>query len=213
MMNSLSQVLIKLTSPGVPDVYQGNELFEFRLVDPDNRQPVDYSVRKKLLCEFTKLKCCEFQALAQSLAEKVQRGEDREGRAKLFVTWRTLKARQDRYAIFRAGDYIPLSVEGSASKHLIAFARREGNSCAIVAVPRLIAQLMGNRTGLSDLDIWKDTRLKLPPELNDAQYLNWMTGEKSTPSKDSNGDSFIDIASAMKNFPWLLLINEAKFAS
>jgi len=213
LMNSLSQVLIKLSSPGVPDIYQGNELSEFRLVDPDNRQPVDYSVRKKLLCELTKLRCPEFKPWTKSLTEKVQNGEDREGRAKLFLTWRTLKARQEHHAIFRTGDYIPLNVEGVASKHVLAFARREGNSFAVVAVPRLFAQLLGNRSSISDPEIWQDTRIKLPSEFNDATYLNWMTGEKCVPTRDSNGQSFIEMALAIKSFPWLLLLNEGKFAS
>jgi maltooligosyltrehalose synthase len=100
-----------------------------------------------------------------------------------------------------------------ASKHVLAFARREGNSFAVVAVPRLFAQLLGNRSSISDPEIWQDTRIKLPSEFNDATYLNWMTGEKCIPTRDSSGQCFIEMALAIKTFPWLLLINEAKFAS
>jgi (1->4)-alpha-D-glucan 1-alpha-D-glucosylmutase len=207
MMNSLSQMLIKFSSPGVPDIYQGNELCEFRLVDPDNRRPVNYAVRQKLLCEMTKLHCSEYLAFSRSLTEKLQEGEDLEGRAKLYLTWRSLKARQVRNTIFRTGDYIPLAVEGGASKHIFAFARREANSYAIVAVPRLIAQLLGTRS-LFDAAIWQDTRIKLPPDFNASAYLNWMTGEKCIPLQNSNGESFIEVSAAAKNFPWMLLVNE-----
>ena len=86
-LNSLSQILIKLASPGVPDIYQGNELYEFRLVDPDNRQPVDYTLRQKLLCEWMSLPCCEYKNKVGQMAQDLTQGQDDQGRMKLFLTW------------------------------------------------------------------------------------------------------------------------------
>src|SRR5258708_5753358 len=111
-MNSLSQVLIKLVSPGVPDLYQGNELFEFRLVDPDNRQPVDYALRQKLLYELLSLPHPECKSKAREIAKELFQGSDHTKRLKLFLTWRGLQARQQYAELFSTGEYVPLSVEG-----------------------------------------------------------------------------------------------------
>ena len=205
--NSLSQTLIKLTSPGVPDIYQGNELCEFRLVDPDNRRPVDYAVRKKLLCEMKSLPFSEHRAAAGSLFKAVENGEDRSGRAKLYLTWRTLQARRQHPGIFQTGKYIPLRVEGRAARHLLAFARVTDDASAITIVPRLCGRLLEQRSSLLDPEIWDGTRINVPTEVPAATYQNWLTGENIAIDRAPNGTLHSEASALMKDFPWILLIS------
>jgi (1->4)-alpha-D-glucan 1-alpha-D-glucosylmutase len=206
--NSLSQALVKFTSPGVPDLYQGNELWEFRMVDPDNRRPVDYQFRQKLLREFTSLQSCEYRNIARSLFAKVQNLQDVEGRAKLFVTWRALHALQEQRAIFQDGDYIPLTVDGTKSDHVVAYARKGVNAHAMVAVPRMCFRMLEGGLSPAHPEFWQDTRIHLPEGLNAAQYRNWMTGEIVRPDESGGGLHF-SIAALMKDFPWLLLVSDS----
>ena len=123
---SLAQLVLKLTVPGVPDIYQGGELWDFSLVDPDNRRPVDWAERRRLLDEIG-------AATAADLAASWQ-----DGREKLFVTARLLALRRDHSPLFAAGDYQPLEVgEGRNADRLCAFSRRGEDLALVVAVPRL----------------------------------------------------------------------------
>ena len=126
MMNSLSQTLIKLTAPGVPDIYQGNELYEFQLVDPDNRRPVDYVLRRDLFKDLSTLSSSKSQETARTLVENLQQGNG-SGRAKLYLTWRALQARQQNSRLFQSGNYVPLYAEGRAAKFVFAFGPEGGN--------------------------------------------------------------------------------------
>jgi (1->4)-alpha-D-glucan 1-alpha-D-glucosylmutase len=152
-INSLSQLVLKLTVPGVPDIYQGGELWDFSLVDPDNRRPVDWNMRRVLLGEIA-------DASIEDLAEHWQ-----DGREKLFVARRLLELRRSHADLFAEGDYQPLDVEGEASRHLCAFVRSRRGEAVIVAVPRLVHQLYrgGQRAewgateiGLPSRDGWQD---------------------------------------------------------
>jgi (1->4)-alpha-D-glucan 1-alpha-D-glucosylmutase len=126
---SLSQLVLKLTVPGVPDIYQGGELWDYSLVDPDNRRPVDWNIRQRLLEEVG----------AVSVANLAERWQD--GREKLFVARRLLEWRRSHPDLFAEADYQPLEVEGDRSGHLCAFARNRGGASLIVAVPRLVYAL------------------------------------------------------------------------
>ncbi len=211
--NSLSQVLIKLTSPGVPDIYQGNELCEFRLVDPDNRQPVDYAIRKKVLCEIKAYPGSEYRTAAMAMFERVQSGKDLHGVAKLYLTWRTLQARRQYSAIFQTGAYAPLKVEGRVARHLLAFGRVADHASAITIVPRLCGRLLERRSSLLDPAIWEGTRINLPAEFSEAEYRNWLTGENFAAKRAANGSLHIDAAALMTNFPWILLISAPRTAT
>jgi (1->4)-alpha-D-glucan 1-alpha-D-glucosylmutase len=146
-ITALAQVTLKLTVPGVPDIYQGCELWDFSLVDPDNRRPVDWETRRALLAETEGVP-------ASSLA-----GKWRDGREKLFVTRRLLALRRLHPDLFAAGDYQPLEVRGEKSQHLCAFARSHGGLSMAVAVPRLVHQLYrGDQTAA-----WGETDIMLPP--------------------------------------------------
>ncbi len=137
-VNSLALVLLKLTSPGVPDIYQGNELWDLSLVDPDNRRPVDWEVRTQLLEEVEGLSPAEAWARADS------------GLPKMLLTQRALHLRRRRPEAFR-GSYEPLRAEGAKAEHVVACGR--GGEVVAVA-PSLVLGLGGD---------WGDTRLALPP--------------------------------------------------
>lgn len=153
-VNSLAQLTLKLAAPGVADFYQGTELWTLTLVDPDNRRPVDLAARARLLAELEGA-----VTGGPALAALVRSWHD--GRLKLLVTWRGLRARRAEPDLFLRGEYLPLEASGHLAGHLVAFARRQGDAWLVCAVPRFPARLaagfpLGART-------WRDTTLALPP--------------------------------------------------
>jgi (1->4)-alpha-D-glucan 1-alpha-D-glucosylmutase len=170
-LNGLGQVVLKLTVPGVPDIYRGCELWDLSLVDPDNRRPVDFARRQRLLEEANDG--------AASLTENWA-----DGRIKLSLTAALLEARRHWPDLFARGDYRPLRVTGPAAKHVIAFARRYKQRTMIVAVGRLFARLP-RRTGAlcPDVSAWTDTNLagiaRVTAPLNDV-----LTGGSLSPLAD-----------------------------
>lgn len=168
-INSLSQLLLKATCPGVPDFYQGNELWEFSLVDPDNRRPVDYSKRSAMLENMNVA-----QPDPQLIHDLVINWRD--GRIKMYVTSRALNFRRDNPALYLRGTYSPLKAAGPMADHVIAFSRHDNGSSAITVVPRFLA-----RTGIQPNSIvapaaWEETYLLLP-DASPGQWTNQMTGE------------------------------------
>ncbi|WP_336665900.1 malto-oligosyltrehalose synthase [Enterobacter mori] len=158
LMNSLSQTVIKLTAPGVPDIYQGSEALNFSLVDPDNRREPD------------------FAALVQNLSTanlRVFNDEQcwRDGRVKQYVTATLLRLRPHYPALFRYGDWLPLKVTGEREEHLIAYARVKDDEALIVAVPRLVFGVTGNET------LWVNTTVAIPDELVGKRYRDLFSGE------------------------------------
>ncbi len=159
LLNSLAQVLIKATAPGVPDFYQGSELWDLNLVDPDNRRPVDYPRRAALARSLQE----RFGAdRGQLLSDLLNHPED--GAVKLFLTWRVLEARGRREALFRDGDYIPLAAEGPSAERLLAFARRRNDGWAVTVAPRFTWEVCGEERFPLGQEAWQDTRLVLPEE-------------------------------------------------
>jgi (1->4)-alpha-D-glucan 1-alpha-D-glucosylmutase len=135
-LNGLAQVLLKITAPGVPDFYQGTELWDFSLVDPDNRRPVDFDTRARLLGALPVEATGDRRGL---LRELLANWED--GRIKLYLTARGLRCRRRHADLFTAGDYLPLTVTGARREHVCAFARRHGATWGLIVVPRLTARL------------------------------------------------------------------------
>jgi (1->4)-alpha-D-glucan 1-alpha-D-glucosylmutase len=155
MVNSLAQTLVKIASPGVPDVYQGQEIWDFSLVDPDNRRPVDYALRRRMLTGLRERMHGDRRALCREL---VAGWED--GAPKLYVTHVGLCARQDHADAFKDGEYLPVSISGARAEHVVAFARRGGGSTLVAIVPRLVAMLTReNGFALPDGGVWDDTAL------------------------------------------------------
>jgi (1->4)-alpha-D-glucan 1-alpha-D-glucosylmutase len=206
MFHGLSQTLIKLTSPGVPDIYQGNEIWELSLVDPDNRRPVDYARRRHILNGFQNCANEDAGQRISQLSAMMQNMED--GRVKLYLIWKTLNLRKQASDLFTHGDYVPLLVQGDKAKHLIAFARRTSNSTAVVIAPRLCAQLWGaSETFPADNSLWKNTRVELPFAGNGQIYRNLFTSE--TLSLQNSGPTPFALASTLlANFPVALLTLE-----
>jgi (1->4)-alpha-D-glucan 1-alpha-D-glucosylmutase len=145
-LNSLAQTLLKMTAPGVPDFYQGTELWDLNLVDPDNRRPVDFNVRQGLLAQ---LKAQLVQA-PESKFHSDLLADDQIGRSKLYLIWRVLEFRNRHRAVFDRGTYVPLAVEGAKKEHICAFSRVLENEMVIVVVPRLLAGLLKEQQLSSD---------------------------------------------------------------
>jgi len=174
IFNSLSQTLIKITSPGIPDFYQGNELWDFSLVDPDNRRPVDYRIRKNLLDELMQKESSA--GLLETAREVVATRND--GRIKLYLTSKALNFRRDNRELFESGSYLPLTVEGTCLEHVCAFERSMNDSSVLVVVPRFCSRLMQDSSGLPlGPDVWQDTRVILPSNTASSSYRNIFTGE------------------------------------
>ncbi len=157
-LNSVSMVAVKLTSPGVPDCYQGNELFDFSLVDPDNRRPVDYDRRRRLLQDLEALGDSPSAGAVEAIFANLE-----DGRAKLYVMWRLLQLRRARTALFLEGGYTAVRTSGTRAKHIVAFARRHGKETVVTVIPRLLATLGIERGELPcGENVWGDTRIELP---------------------------------------------------
>jgi (1->4)-alpha-D-glucan 1-alpha-D-glucosylmutase len=207
MFNSISQTLLKLTVPGLPDIYQGNELWDFSLVDPDNRRPVDYARRQQLLQELIGWGKAGADQQWEALRGLLESLED--GRAKLYVTWKTLCLRQEHSEVFQKGGYTPLSVNGARADHVCGFARHTPGEAIIVAVPRLCATLLGEKRDTPiGSDVWGDTRIELPGEIPHFAYQNIFTRE-SVPTHDTEGAPSFAAGDLFKDFPVVLLCSHS----
>ncbi len=184
MVNSLSQTLLKLTSPGVPDIYQGNEIWDLSLVDPDNRRPVDYARRQEMLA-----------TLAGVTPEELL-GNWRDGRIKLFLTQRLLTFRRENSELFEGGSYFSLNLTGEWADCCIAFAREQGGRRMVVLSPRL-----SSRVGFPPIgDLWRDTAVELPEGWSGG--IDLFTGENLAP-KDRN----LRLSAALARLPFAVLVS------
>jgi len=182
MLGSLAQVVLKVASPGVPDFYQGSELWDLSLVDPDNRRPVDFALRERLLAEIEPLLSPERDA-RPTLAEWLERWPD--GRVKLYVTAASLCLRKRAAAVFLDGDYLPLRAVGEHAGHVVAFARLLGAKGIVTVVPRLVNRLTSdeNPWPLGER-CWMGSSIELPQELLQRELVNVFTGERLRPSAE-----------------------------
>lgn len=203
MLNSLSQILIKLCSPGVPDIYQGNELWEFNLVDPDNRRQVDYPRRQKILEELKVLLSVPTEQIASRVRGLLNIMED--GRAKLYTTWQALQLRQRHPELFQAGDYMPLLADGDRARHIVAFARHKEAVGAIVIAPRFFAALVGDVEKLPPPSaVWGDTAIGLAWLGPGTRIYNVMDGRTLIVEEGENGGR-LPIGVLTADFPVALL--------
>jgi (1->4)-alpha-D-glucan 1-alpha-D-glucosylmutase len=196
-VNALAQQLLKLTAPGVPDLYQGSELWDQSLVDPDNRRPVDYAHRAKLLRQLHR------QRPSPALARALLARQD-DGRVKLYLTWRTLTYRRDHPELFARGEYLPLTAAGPAAEHVVAFARRADDEEAIVVVPRLASALTrGNSPAPLGRETWGETRLPLPAAPG-TRYRDIFSGGiiEAEPAGD---EAVLALGEVFAHFPFALL--------
>lgn len=195
-LNSLAQGVLKIASPGVPDVYRGTELWDLSLVDPDNRRPVDFPLRQKLLDE-----CLGTTATADRgafVAELLRTWYD--GRIKLYVLACGLRLRREQPDLLLEGDYHPLTATGDQAEHVVAFLRRTPNQQLLVVAPRLMAALISPTNRLPcGSEAWGQTRLRLPQGTG-STLTNVLTGEKVTVSREGE-ELFVPMAEVLRGFP------------
>jgi (1->4)-alpha-D-glucan 1-alpha-D-glucosylmutase len=203
MLNSLGQTLLKIASPGVPDTYQGTELWDFSLVDPDNRRPVDYGLRRRLLDEVKAGAAEAGPRLAEFARQLAEARED--GRVKLYLTWRALHARRNHPGLFGAGEYLPADVAGKGHDNVCAFVRRGAGRLAVVAAPRLMTRLVPAGGLPLGAAVWEDTRLLLPGVGPGRPLRNMFTGEEVAVGEEQ-GQAAVAAADVFANFPVALLI-------
>jgi (1->4)-alpha-D-glucan 1-alpha-D-glucosylmutase len=193
-VNALSQVLLKLASPGVPDVYQGNELWDFSLVDPDNRRPVDYERRQAVLRE-----------PMPTHGQLLTRSSD--GRIKLFVTQRLLDYRRHHRELFERGAYLPAQAGGDKAAHAVAFVRKHDNNEMLVIAPRLSCTLVGEAERRPIAEIWADTWMTLPAGVQGRRFRNLFTGAV-VETTSRNGSQVLLLGEALSEFPLAALVQE-----
>lgn len=201
--NSLAQILLKLTAPGVPDIYQGNELWDFSLVDPDNRRPVDYRTRRSMLAALegrVSRSGEDLTMLAKELLDGVT-----DGRIKLYLTYQVLNHRRAHPRLFSEGSYRTLEAIGEKRRHVCAYARVLGAERVLVVVPRLVVGLtQGHEQPPLGARVWKDTILALPRERTGRTYRNLLTGEMLSVER-RDGAPGLPLATLLQCFPVALL--------
>lgn len=170
--NSLSQLILKIASPGVPDFYQGTELETLTLVDPDNRHPVDFGHRLSLLKRLPDL---EFPLEATDAEELLR--PDAFDRLKMFVTRTALHARRNYAELFTSGDYLPLEVKGTHADSIVALLRRQGEVRGLIVIPRLTVRVTGFGGPPPIGDLWKETTVILPEELYGLRFRDHLMGK------------------------------------
>jgi malto-oligosyltrehalose synthase/4-alpha-glucanotransferase len=205
-LNSVTLALVKYTSPGVPDLYQGNELIDLSLVDPDNRRPVDYALRRERLAEIDALVAAPSDALPDGVRALLDWPHD--GRAKLWVISRALALRSEQPALFARGDYCPIAVAGERARNALAYARRLGTTGIVVIAGRLFASL-GRDAGVLPVGeaAWGDTAVDLAFLPSGTRLVNVLTGE--TIRHDGGA---LPLARAFGILPWALFVYDRPHA-
>jgi (1->4)-alpha-D-glucan 1-alpha-D-glucosylmutase len=192
LFNSLAQVVLKMTAPGVPDFYQGSELWDYSLVDPDNRRPVDYETRKRLLSELREQlpgQPKEMPGFLRGLLRNFQNGK-----IKLYLIWRTLEFRRSNRGLFEQGTYEPMFAVGSKKDHVCAFARATSEGEAITVAARLVVGLSGGAERAAvEPEVWQDTFLPIPNAKPGQRYRNVLTQQVLTVPDDVKGLSMREV--------------------
>ena len=188
MVNGLSQTLLKIASPGVPDFYQGSELWDLRLVDPDNRGPIDFAKRAAALEGIAHVDS------PQALRNLVENWRD--GCIKLYLIWKAIRFRRDHADLFRDGEFIPLQSTGAYSRNVTAFVRRQGTSWALAAIPRWLSQVPTKSNREFN---WGDTRLTLSPH-SPAEWNSILT-RTQLASKNEGCELHVMVKDLFQEFP------------
>lgn len=212
--NSLAQLALKFTVPGVPDVYQGCEQWNFSLVDPDNRRPVDYAALARDLEGVEALyrqgwpMDDHWRALARGAAD---------GRIKQLVTWRLLRLRRERPALFRHGGYLPVAVEGNAAEHALAFARVHEREAVLVVVARLSCTLCRGEDAAWTPQLWERAQLAgldASPLRRFRRWHNWLTGEEVfLAGEDEATMNLQSLFGTAGGLPFAVLVADAEAAA
>jgi len=205
LLNSLAQTTLRLAAPGVPDTYQGAELWDLSLVDPDNRRPVDYRRRTQMLRELQSRAAQAGADFASLAADLIASKED--GRVKLWIIWRGLACRRENPGLFSTGDYLPLEIVGEHRDHAFAFLRRAGDQWALVAAPRLMVGIVPAAGALPvGKSVWGDTKILLPTQAGQVRFRNIFT-EQTIAFDPGSPASGILLARLFDPFPFALCIS------
>jgi len=207
MVSSLAQVVLKCVSPGVPDFYQGSEVWDYSLVDPDNRRPVDYASRAALLASLEPLLAVPTAEENRDAALRRLLDEWHDGRVKLYLTAALLRARRRLRSLFEHGQYAALEGVGPGAEHALALARWHGRHAVIAVVPRLCAVLAG-ADGMYPwrAAVWQATRVPLPPPLRSYTYSDLFTGRR----RAVGGEGALDLGELFAGFPVVVLFGTAE---
>jgi (1->4)-alpha-D-glucan 1-alpha-D-glucosylmutase len=192
-INSLSQCLLKMVSPGVPDFYQGTTLWDFSVVDPDNRRPAQIAPRLEMLESFDRWAHPQPAAEIEALL-----GDWKDGRIKSFLIYKTLHLRRRLADLFENGEYIGLTGTGLAAEHTLSLVRRRGGRWLIAVVPRFLSRLSALEKWPLGRRFWNDSALALPDGAP-GQWTNVLTGETLAVAAQ------FTVAEALKSFPVALL--------
>jgi (1->4)-alpha-D-glucan 1-alpha-D-glucosylmutase len=198
MWNSLSQTLLKIGSPGVPDFYQGNESWDFSLVDPDNRRAVNYTRRRELLEEIRKNSDDPLPWLGRALSSLA------DGALKLFVISRALCFRRTNRELLEEGSYIPLRAGGERQNHVVAFARNHGRRSALVVASRFFASLGADRRPPVGAEVWGESALLLRRDFSRAAYRDAFT-RQTVETDRQGGRHTLPLAKVFSHLPVALL--------
>jgi len=202
IFNSLSQVLLKVTSPGIPDFYQGTETWNFTLTDPDNRRHVDYGRLRSLL---TGLPPAGSQNLACQVSQLLRSAED--GRIKLYLTRAALRYRRASRTLFAQGSYTPLRAIGERSRHIVAFARSFQGKYVVVMTGRLFAQLGADKRPPLGKETWGDTAVVVRKQFANRSYREILTN-RAVAAEKSSGHLVLPVSEVFSHLPVALLTND-----
>jgi (1->4)-alpha-D-glucan 1-alpha-D-glucosylmutase len=191
MINSLAQTLLKIASPGVADFYQGSEVWDLRLVDPDNRGPIDFSRQSAALEQIVNADSAAGQGIVQDLVEHWH-----DGRIKLYLTWKVLTFRRAHNDLFAEDEFLPVQSAGCHSQNIIAFLRKTSTASALVAVPRWLSGLSVSHLQTFD---WCDTHLILPPPAP-SNWQNVLSGTEIT-TQVGKTESIVLVNDLFRHFP------------
>jgi (1->4)-alpha-D-glucan 1-alpha-D-glucosylmutase len=201
MLNSLSQTLLKITAPGVPDFYQGSELWDFRLVDPDNRGVVDFAHRMELLNAVKKNTPRETAPITGELLSNWT-----DGRIKLYLIWKTLGFRREFGELFTDGEFVPAEVSGKRSENMTAFFRVRGNRSVLIVAPKWLGASGMDRELNAQKQFWGDSSISFLQKAPD-QWRNVLTDERIMARKSGERAS-VRVVDALSKFPVALLSSE-----
>ena len=177
MFNSLSTAVLKVAAPGVPDCYQGTELWDLTLVDPDNRVPVDYATRERMMADCVRLEQATDADRLATVNAWCASWED--GRIKMCVLSQALRHRRAQADLYLHGDYVPLASQGHFHSHLCAFARLHQDQAVVVLAPRFLASMEAEQQQRSSPDDrWRGTTVTVPSWKPGSVYRHLITGER-----------------------------------
>jgi (1->4)-alpha-D-glucan 1-alpha-D-glucosylmutase len=203
LFNSLSQALLKVASPGAADVYQGTELWDFHLVDPDNRQPVDYDLRRRLLEDLSRRMAAGPQARATLCRELVANRQD--GQIKLYLLMQALCCRRDHPGLFTEGEYLPTTASPRYDENVCAFVRRRNGQAALAVAPRLLTHVVEQGALPLGEEPWQDGLLYLPEGAQVPHWQDIFSGQV-LHAREQDGRASLRLAEVFAHFPAALLV-------